>query len=149
MNVDLFHDLSAGVAAAAVAVAVAVVDIVREVVTRTRRSRRQRRGKGSSGRSGSAGAGAARSSRAGTKHAAPPQGGKSYDPRPQDDQARRRIAYRLIFVLAFLVGSLLAMVSFDVVSVDDVGNFGFLVTPIVTLVAAATSSFYALRRSGK
>ena len=147
MYVDLFPYLSVGLAAAAVLAA--VVQTVRDVVTRTGRSHRQRRRKDSSRRSGSAHAGATRSSAAGTKHTAPPQGGNSYDPRPQDDQARRRIAYHLIFVLAFLVGSLLAMVSFDVVSVDDVGNFGFLVTPIVSLVTAATSSFYALRRSGK
>ena len=45
--------------------------------------------------------------------------------------------------------SLLAMVAFGVIAVEDVEKFGVLVAPVVTLVTAATSSYHADRRSGK
>ena len=69
-----------------------------------------------------------------------------YDPRPLEDTARRRIAYLLIALLALHVVGLLTMVVFGVISVGEVKEFGVIVAPLVTLVAAATSFYYASRR---
>ena len=78
-----------------------------------------------------------------------PEGGKGYDPRPQEDTARRRIAYHLIMILAAMLLSLLAMVATGMIAVDDLEKFGILIAPVATLVSAATSSYYANGRGGK
>ena len=144
MNVDLTHYVSVVVAMAALSVA--VLHAVRDAMIRAALRRQQRRDGDSSRRAGEladvrdpAGGGPARK----------PAGGESYDPRPQEDRARRRIAYHLVAILALMVFSLLAMVAFGVIAVEDVEKFGVLVAPVVTLVTAATSSYYADRRSGK
>ena len=77
----------------------------------------------------------------------PRESGKDYEPRPQEDLARRRIAYHLIALLTVMIFSLLAMVTFGVIEVGDVDKFGVIVAPIVTLVSAATSSYFAARRA--
>ena len=71
----------------------------------------------------------------------------SYDPRPLEDKARRRIAYLLIALLALQVTALLTMVVFDVIGVGEIKEFGVILGPLVTLVAAATSFYYASRRN--
>ena len=75
-----------------------------------------------------------------------PRGGKAYDPRPQEDRARRRIAYLLIALLAFMIAVLLAMVVFDVIPVGEIKEFGVILGPLVALVSAATAFYYATRR---
>ena len=76
-----------------------------------------------------------------------PQREDSYHPRPLEDKARRRNAYLLIALLALQVTALLTMVVFDVIGVGEIKEFGVILGPLVTLVAAATSFFYAARRN--
>ena len=167
MNVELTHHLS--VVLAATAFAVAVVHAARDLLRRADLRRRQQRVGNSSRRagewtygSGPAGGGAAdkpvdgsedagadRLAEVGKQDARTPAGGRGYDPRPQEDTARRRIAYHLIVILAVMLFSLLAMVAAGVIGVDDLEKFGILIAPVATLVSAATSSYYANRRGGK
>ena len=88
-------------------------------------------------------AGADPSPEPGTQDAPAPDGGKGHDPREQEDRAQRTIAYHLIAILACVTFSLLAMMAFAVVAVDDIEKFGVIIAPIVTLVTAATSSYFA------
>ena len=82
------------------------------------------------------------------KHGVPAaRGDKGYDPRSLEDKARRRIAYLLIALLALQVTGLMAMVVFGIITVGDVKGFGVILGPLVTLVAAATSFYYATRRN--
>ena len=76
-----------------------------------------------------------------------PRGEKKYDPRPLEDKARRRIAYLLIALLAVQVNALTTMVVFDVITIDDVKEFGVIISPLVALVSAATGFYFATRRS--
>ena len=76
-------------------------------------------------------------------HVPAPCDGKTYDPRPLVDNARRTIAYLLIALLALLVIALLAMVAFDVITVSDIKEFGTIFGPLVALVSAATGFYYA------
>ena len=167
MNVELTHHLS--VVLAATAFSVAVVHAARDLLRRADLRRRQQRDGDSSRRagewtdgSGPAGGGAAgmpaggspraeanRSPEVGTQDARTPEGGQSYDPRPQEDTARRRLAYHLVLILAVMLISLLTMVAAGVIEVGDVDKFAVLVSPVVTLVTAATSYYFADRRSGK
>ena len=68
-----------------------------------------------------------------------PRGGAFYDPRPLEDKARRRIA------VALLVFALLAMVVFDIITVDEIKEFGVILSPLVALVAAATGFYYGTK----
>ena len=158
MNVEMMLYLSVGVAT--VALSVAVLHAVRDLMIRAELRRPQRRDGNTPGRAaayagggGLAGGGPAAAKPAdgpgdaGAAH--PPEGGKSYDPRPQEDRARRRIAYHLIAILAVVIVSLLAMVAFGLIAVEDVERFGVIVGPIVTLVTAATSFYFGNRRGGK
>ena len=74
-----------------------------------------------------------------------PRGGSSYDPRPLEDKARRRIAYLLIALLALLVTALPSMVVFGVITVDEVKEFGVILSPLVALVSAATGFYFATK----
>ena len=103
------------------------------------------------GRAGARGSGpeeaeADRSAKREGHDVAGPRGGEGYDPRPLEDKARRRIAYLLIALLALQVTGLLVMVAFGVITVDQVKEFDVIVVPLVTLVAAATSFYYASKR---
>ena len=75
------------------------------------------------------------------------RGGKKYDSRPLEDKARRRIAYLLIALLAVQVNALTTMVVFDVITIDDVKEFGVITGPLVARVSAATGFYFATRRS--
>ena len=167
MNVELTHHLSVVLAAAAFSVA--VVHAARDMLRRADLRRRQQRDGDSSRRagewtegSGPAGGGAAgmpaggstdagadRSPEVGTQDARTPEGGESYDPRPQEDTARRRLAYHLVLILAVMLISLLTMVAAGVIEVGDIDKFAVLVSPVVTLVTAATSYYFADRRGEK
>ena len=76
-----------------------------------------------------------------------PRDGRSYDPRPLEDTARRGIAYLLIALLALQITALMTMVVFDVIAVDDVKEFGVILSPLVALVSAATAFYFASKRS--
>ena len=76
-----------------------------------------------------------------------PRSGAIYDPRPREDQARRRIAYTLIGLLAIVVMGLLAMVVFRIIAVDEIKEFGVILGPLVALVSAATGFYYGTKGS--
>ncbi|MCY4481243.1 MAG: hypothetical protein OXC12_00055 [Spirochaetaceae bacterium] len=167
MGIELMQYLSVVVAGAALSVV--VLHAVRGSMIRAELRRLQRRYEDLSGRAGppaggsgmpgggptdapadgASDAGTDRSPETGEPGVGAPEGGNSPDPRRLEDMACRRIAYQLIAILAVVIFSLLAMVAFGVIAVDDVDKFGVIVAPVVTLVTAATSSYYAHRRSGK
>lgn len=74
-----------------------------------------------------------------------PHGGDTYDPRPLEDKARRRIAYSLIGLFAIVVLVLQAMVIFNAITVDEIKDFGVIVGPLVALVSAATGFYYGTK----
>ena len=138
MNVELIQVLVGGVVT--VALCVAVLEAVRKPMIRAELRRLQRRAGGSLERAGgpadgsgpvgdgrtdqpadrSTDAAADPSPEPRTRDAPAPDGGKGHDPREQEDRARRTIAYHLSAILACVTFSLLAMVAFAVVAVDDI-----------------------------
>ena len=79
-------------------------------------------------------------------HVPPPRGGRTYDPRPQEDKARRRIAYLLIALLALMIVAMLAAVVFGVIPVSEIEEFDVILGPLVVLVSAATGFYFASKR---
>ena len=79
-------------------------------------------------------------------HVPPPRSGKTYDPRPLEDKARRRIAYLLIALLALMIVALLAGVVVGVIPVSEMKEFGVILGPLVALVSAATGFYFASKR---
>ena len=79
-------------------------------------------------------------------HVPAPRGAKTYDPRPLEDKARRRIAYLLIALLALMIVALLAGVVFGVIPVSEIEEFAVILGPVVALVSAATGFYYGTRR---
>ena len=73
-------------------------------------------------------------------HIPAPRGEMTYDPRPLEDKARRRIAYLLIALLALLIIALLGGVVFGIVPVDEMKEFGVILGPLVALVLAPPAS---------
>lgn len=74
-----------------------------------------------------------------------PRVGGEYDPRPQEDGARRTIAYLLIGLLWVIVAGILILLSLGTIAVDDLKEFGFVLGPVVTLVSAATGFYYGTK----
>lgn len=74
--------------------------------------------------------------------------GDEYDPRPQEDTARRNIAYLLIGLLWVLIGGILMLVAFKSIGLSDIKEFGVILGPIVTLVSAATGFYYGTKNNG-
>jgi hypothetical protein len=79
-----------------------------------------------------------------SKHISAPYIGP-YDPRPQEDSARRRIAYLLIWLLWLIVLGMLLMLYSGSIEVGDLKEFGIILGPIVTLVSAATGFYYGTK----
>ena len=79
-------------------------------------------------------------------HGPPPRGGRTYDPRPLEDKARRSIAYLLIALLALMIVALLAAVVFGVIPVSEIEEFDVILGPLVALVSAATGFYFASKR---
>ncbi len=73
------------------------------------------------------------------------QMGSVYDPRPQEDLARRNIAYGLIALLWVLVIWVLRLVSRGKIHVSEIKEFAVVLGPIVTLVSAATGFYYGTK----
>ena len=51
----------------------------------------------------------------------------------------------LIALLALLVIALLARVVFDIITVDEIKEFGVILGPLVALVSAATGFYYGTK----
>ncbi len=76
---------------------------------------------------------------------AAPELGREYDPRPIEDDARRKIAFSLIGLLWFVIVAMLIMLSFKTISVSDIKDFSVIFGPVVTLVSAATGFYYGTK----
>lgn len=74
-----------------------------------------------------------------------PQVGDKYDSRPQEDGARRIIAYLLIGLLWFIVIGILILLSLSIINVDEIKEFGVILNPIIALVSAATGFYYGTK----
>lgn len=74
-----------------------------------------------------------------------PEIGGDYDPGPQEDQARRHIAYRLIGLLWLVVAARFMLVSFGTIKVSEIKELAVVLGPIVTLVSAATGFYYGTK----
>ncbi|MDD5271426.1 MAG: hypothetical protein PHU14_01780 [Methylovulum sp.] len=74
-----------------------------------------------------------------------PHLGDTYDPRPQEDGARRTIAYLLIGLLWLVVGALFILIAFGAIAVADIKDFAVVLGPVVTLVSAATGFYYGTK----
>jgi hypothetical protein len=69
-----------------------------------------------------------------------------YDPRPQEDQARRNIAYCLIGLLFLLCLGTFATVWWTVIPVEDTLKVvQILLGPVIALVSAATGFYYGTK----
>lgn len=74
-----------------------------------------------------------------------PHVGNDYDPRPQEDNARRIIAYMLIGLLWFIVLGIFLLLGFDKINIEDIKDFGVVLSPIIALVSAATGFYYGTK----
>jgi hypothetical protein len=70
---------------------------------------------------------------------------EAYDPRPHEDNARRWIAYFLICLLSVTVVGILLLLGFEKVSIDQVSEFGVILSPLIALVSAATGFYYGTK----
>ena len=68
-----------------------------------------------------------------------------YDPRPQEDKARRNIAYALIGLLFLVVFAIIGLVAVGGIDVADIKEFSVIIGPLVALVSAATGFYYGNR----
>ena len=68
-----------------------------------------------------------------------------YDPRPQEDKARRNIAYALIGLLFLVVFAIIGLVAMGGIVVSDIKEFSVIIGPLVALVSAATGFYYGNR----
>ncbi len=80
-----------------------------------------------------------------TEEPSGPEVGDTYDPRPQEDGARRIIAYLLIGLLWVVVGGMLVLTAFGTIEVSDMKEFAVVLGPVVTLVSAATGFYYGTK----
>jgi hypothetical protein len=71
--------------------------------------------------------------------------GDTYDSRPQEDGARRNIAYLLIGLLWVIVLGIFALLSFSSIKVDAIKEFAVVLGPVVALVSAATGFYYGTK----
>lgn len=71
--------------------------------------------------------------------------GELYDPRPQEDEARRIIAYLLIGLLWVIVAGTFILVAFGTINLAHIKEFGVILGPVVTLVSAATGFYYGTK----
>lgn len=70
-----------------------------------------------------------------------------YDPRPGEDGARRRIAYALIGILGIVIFSSMALFLIPCVDKGALKEvLGMILSPLFTLVSAATAFYYAAKK---
>lgn len=74
---------------------------------------------------------------------------KDYDPRPQEDQARRNIAYLLIGLLWLVIAGVFILLAFGTINIIDIKEFAVILGPVVTLVSAATGFYYGTKSNIK
>ena len=66
-----------------------------------------------------------------------------YDPRPQEDKARRRITYILLVLLSVIVIWALTIITFCPDSKENILDIvQILLSPIIALVSAATGFYF-------
>lgn len=68
-----------------------------------------------------------------------------YDPREQEDNARRIIAYLLIGLLFISVIGVFILLGCQIINVADLSEFGVIFSPIIALVSAATGFYYGTK----
>ncbi len=73
------------------------------------------------------------------------EAGDKYDPRRQEDGARKAIAYGLISLLWLVVGAMFLLIAFGRIAVADIKEFAVVLGPVVTLVSAATGFYYGTK----
>ena len=74
-----------------------------------------------------------------------PTEGSDYDPRPDDNKARRRIAYALIALLAASIVAIFTLLGLGIIDVAELEKFGVILSPLITLVSAATGFYYGTK----
>lgn len=75
---------------------------------------------------------------------------RDYDPRPDEDAARRRIAYALIMLLVLLCLATFCTLWFTKVPVESVLRVvEMLLGPIIALVSAATGFYYGTKAAAR
>jgi len=71
---------------------------------------------------------------------------QGYDPRPQEDQARRNIAYCLIALLFFICVANFVTLWGTAIQVEDVMKIlQILLSPVIALVSAMTGFYYGTK----
>lgn len=70
---------------------------------------------------------------------------KPYDPRQFEDEARKNIAYSLIALLFLVVIWIFLLLCRKVVSISDLKEFSVILSPLLTLVSAATGFYYGTK----
>lgn len=71
--------------------------------------------------------------------------GSYYDPRPQEDTARRYIAYLLIWLLWVIVLGMFISLWCGTIKISDIKELAVVLGPIVALVSAATGFYYGTK----
>ena len=104
---------------------------------------------GSGQRGGGADQGGAGQSSRQERHETPGAPGNTYDPRPHEDRARRRMAFLLFALLAAMVVALLAMVAFGIISVSEVKEFGVIIAALVPLVTVTIAYYFKSKDGSK
>jgi len=73
-----------------------------------------------------------------------------YDPRPQEDTARRSIAYILLGILAVAIFAAIAILAVWPDRLEPLLKlYQFIFTPLVALVSAATGFYYGTKSRSK
>jgi hypothetical protein len=81
---------------------------------------------------------------------APPFRAVPYDPRPQEDSARRRIAYLLLAILAVMILAAIVLVILWPERLDSLLKlYQLIFTPVVALVSAATGFYYGTKSKSR
>ena len=79
-------------------------------------------------------------------HVPAPRDGRTYDPRPLEDKARRESRTCSSRCWQLMIVALLAGVVFGVIPVSEIEEFDVILGPLVVLVSAATGFYFASKR---
>lgn len=75
-----------------------------------------------------------------------PTVGAEYDSRPQEDAARRNIAYLLIGLLCGIILGIFILLLAKTIQLSDIKEFAVILGPVVALVSAATGFYYGTKK---